>query len=117
MLFRSSISFDIAALELFLPLVTGGQLTLASREVASDGTQLSKLIRSSSATIVQTTPATCRLLMEAGWQADPQLKVICGGEALNRSLADEICHRTREVWNFSWSAESMGEFFWFGKPS
>ena len=96
----TSISFDIAALELFLPLVTGGQLILASREVASDGTQLSKLIRSSSATIVQTTPATCRLLIEAGWQADPQLKVICGGEALNRSLADEICHRTREVWNF-----------------
>lgn len=96
----TTLSFDIAALELFLPLLTGGSLTLATREQAGDGTQLCRLIESSKTTVMQGTPATWRLLLESGWQGKNSLRVLCGGEALKRELADELLSHTREVWNF-----------------
>ncbi|ODU23940.1 MAG: hypothetical protein ABS95_02795 [Verrucomicrobia bacterium SCN 57-15] len=95
----TTISFDIAALELFLPLIDGGTVTLASREQASDGTQLSALLESSAAMLMQATPATWRLLIEAGWQGKRNLKALCGGEALTRKLADDLLVRAAEVWN------------------
>jgi amino acid adenylation domain-containing protein len=96
----TTLSFDIAALELFLPLITGGRLTLASREVAAEGTQLARLIDSCGATAMQGTPATWRLLIESGWQGKPDLKIFCGGEALKAQLADQLLQRGAEVWNF-----------------
>jgi amino acid adenylation domain-containing protein len=96
----TTLSFDIAALELFMPLIIGASVTLASREQASDGSQLSALLRSCEPTVMQATPATWRLLIETGWQGNPKLRVFCGGEALKRELADELLARSREVWNF-----------------
>ena len=96
----TTLSFDIAALEIFMPLVTGGRLTLATRDQAADGSQLAALIASSAPTVMQATPATWRLLIEAGWTGDKRLKVFCGGEALRRDLADEISTRCKELWNF-----------------
>ena len=95
----TTLSFDIAALEFFLPLMFGGTVTLASREQATDGTQLSALLRESQATIMQGTPATWRLLLESGWPGDPGLKALCGGESLSQPLAQELLPRVREVWN------------------
>ncbi len=95
----TTISFDIAALEIFLPLILGGKVTLASREESSDGAQLSALLESSAATVMQATPATWRLLIEAGWQGRKTLKILCGGEALTRKLADDLLSRVAEVWN------------------
>ena len=96
----TTLSFDIAGLELYLPLITGAKLTLASREQAGDGTQLAKLIDSSGATVMQATPATWRLLLEAGWSVNKNLTVLCGGEALKRDLADDLLARCKAVWNF-----------------
>jgi amino acid adenylation domain-containing protein len=96
----TTLSFDIAGLELFMPLILGGQVTLASREQAADGTQLGAFIESAQPTVMQATPSTWKLLIESGWQGRKQLKVFCGGEALTRSLADELLNRVREVWNF-----------------
>jgi amino acid adenylation domain-containing protein len=96
----TTLSFDIAALEIFMPLISGAQLTLASRTTASDGTSLAALIDSSSATTMQATPASWRLLLESGWQGHSALKAICGGEALKRNLADDLLERTAELWNF-----------------
>ena len=96
----TTLSFDIAGLELFMPLILGGTIHLASRETASDGTQLAALIEDSGATIMQATPATWKLLLEAGWKGAPTLKVLCGGEALGRGLADRLLSTTKEVWNF-----------------
>ena len=67
MLSVTTLSFDIAALEIFLPLITGGELILASRDSVVDGTRLAKLIESSRATVMQATPTTWRLLIESGW--------------------------------------------------
>jgi amino acid adenylation domain-containing protein len=96
----TTLSFDIAGLELFLPLIIGSTLVLATREQAGDGTKLADLIDSSGATTMQATPATWRLLIDSGWQGKKNLKIICGGEALKRALADELLKRSAGLWNF-----------------
>lgn len=95
----TTLSFDIAALELFLPISVGARLILTSREVASDGTQLLEKLASSGATAMQATPATWRLLLEAGWQGSNRLKILCGGEALPRELVNQLLHRSASLWN------------------
>lgn len=95
----TTLSFDIAGLELFLPLITGARAVIASREVASDGNALKSLIASSSATIMQATPATWRLLLEAGWEGSDSFRILCGGEALPRELANELVGRCGSLWN------------------
>ncbi len=107
-------SFDIAALELFLPIIVGARLVVASREIASDGTQLSALLIDSKATVMQATPATWQLLVLAGWDGNPQLKILCGGEALPRHLAFQLLERCNSLWNMYgptettiWSAASQ----------
>jgi amino acid adenylation domain-containing protein len=96
----TTLSFDIAALEIFMPLITGGRLTLATREEAADGSRLAGLMAASAPTVMQATPATWRLLIETEWKGDQRLKIFCGGEALKRELADELLSRALEVWNF-----------------
>jgi amino acid adenylation domain-containing protein len=96
----TTLSFDIAGLEIFLPLISGGQLILASQQTASDGTMLAELIESSQATVMQATPTTWRLLIESGWNGNKGLRVLCGGEALSRSLADALTKCVKKVWNF-----------------
>jgi amino acid adenylation domain-containing protein len=86
----TTIAFDIAGLELYLPLTTGARVVLAPRETAADGKQLAALLRQSQATVIQATPATWRLLLSAGWYGPQQLKVLCGGEALPTGLAREL---------------------------
>ncbi|HSG41035.1 MAG TPA: amino acid adenylation domain-containing protein, partial [Thermoanaerobaculia bacterium] len=113
----TSLSFDIAGLELYLPLLAGGRIVLASREEAADGHALRELIAASGATVMQATPATWRLLLEAGWEGGEGLVALCGGEALPPSLAASLRARTRALWNVYgptettvWStAEEVGE--------
>lgn len=95
----STISFDIGSVELFLPLTVGASIVLISREIASDAAHLIKVIAQSGATIMQATPATWRLLLAAGWQGSSSLKIICGGEAMSRKLANQLLQRSAEVWN------------------
>ncbi|HEX5887024.1 MAG TPA: amino acid adenylation domain-containing protein [Pyrinomonadaceae bacterium] len=99
MLAVTTLSFDIAATEIYLPLIVGARVVIAGREVASDGMQLAKLLASSSATVMQATPATWRMLFDTGWEGDSQLKVFSAGEALDRALADQLLARCAEVWN------------------
>ena len=94
----TTLSFDIAVLELLLPLVVGAEIVLASRDEASDGTALGALLAQHRATVLQATPATWRMLIETGWRGGA-LKALCGGEAMPRDLAAELCSRTRELWN------------------
>jgi amino acid adenylation domain-containing protein len=95
----TTISFDIAGLELYLPLMTGARVELIPREVSMDGRALAARLETSGATVLQATPATWRMLLEAGWRGSKRLRALCGGEALYRSLADEILGRTAELWN------------------
>lgn len=93
------VTFDIAGLELFLPLSVGARVVLVSGEEARDGHRLMERLRASEATVMQATPATWRMLLQAGWQGNTSLKILCGGEALPRELAEELLPRSREVWN------------------
>ncbi len=95
----TTLSFDIAGLELFLPLITGARVVIASREAASDGVQLLETLTSSGATVMQATPVTWRLLLEAGWQDGNRLKALCGGEILPRDLAQKLLGQGVELWN------------------
>lgn len=95
----TTLSFDIAALEIFLPLTVGARLVLVSREVASDGARLAGQLATSGATVMQATPATWRLLLEAGWEGNRRLKILCGGEALDRELANQLLKKCAALWN------------------
>jgi amino acid adenylation domain-containing protein len=92
-------SFDIAALELYLPLIVGARIELVARETASDGRALAQLLSAAGASVLQATPATWRLLVEADWQGGDQFRAFCGGEALSRELADAVLERVGELWN------------------
>lgn len=95
----TTLSFDIAALELLLPLTVGAQVIIANRETAADPQTLAKKIKRSNISIMQATPATWQMLEETGWAGDQKLKVLCGGEALPRQLANELVDHVGEVWN------------------
>ncbi|NJM75069.1 MAG: AMP-binding protein [Acaryochloridaceae cyanobacterium RU_4_10] len=95
----TTLSFDIAALELFLPLTAGARSVIAPRETVVDGGQLQALLQESGATVMQATPATWQLLLNAGWTGDPQLKILCGGEALGPPLAQALAQRSASLWN------------------
>src|SRR5439155_8457682 len=123
----TTISFDIAGLELYLPLTVGARVVMVRREVAADGRELSEKLSSSGATVMQATPATWRLVLEAGWQGSRQVKILCGGEALPRELANQLLDRGASLWNLYgptettvWSAvyavESSGGTDFVGRP-
>ncbi|MGH8770750.1 MAG: non-ribosomal peptide synthetase, partial [Burkholderiales bacterium] len=95
----TTLSFDIAALELYLPLIAGARVVLASREMAADGEALSHCLADRRITLMQATPATWRLLIEAGWPGDLKLHSLCGGEALSPELAQQLLGRCASLTN------------------
>lgn len=95
----TTISFDIAALELFLPLVVGAKVVIADRATAADGPMLADLLAESQATVMQATPVSWELLLSAGWQAKRGFRVLCGGEALSCQLAERLIEFGAALWN------------------
>jgi amino acid adenylation domain-containing protein len=123
----TTLSFDIAGLELLLPLTVGATILLADRETAMDGERLKTLLESSQATVMQATPATWRLLMAAGWRGGSHFKILCGGEAMSRDLAESLLERAGSVWNMygptettiwstCWRVERPTEGVFIGRP-
>jgi amino acid adenylation domain-containing protein len=95
----TTLSFDIAVLELQLPLTLGATVVVASREDAADGRALMALLEGHAATVMQATPTTWRMLLQAGWNGSQRFKALVGGEALPRDLADQLIARGVELWN------------------
>ncbi|MEA2626057.1 MAG: hypothetical protein QOD06_2102 [Candidatus Binatota bacterium] len=95
----TTLSFDIAALELFLPLIVGARVVVADHDAVRDGERLAETLSACEATMLQATPATWRLLLQAGWAGQPELKMLCGGEALPADLARQLLPRGGELWN------------------
>ena len=95
----TTLSFDIAALELFLPLMVGARVIVASRDVVVDGTALMETLARTRATVMQATPVTWRSLLAAGWQGNRHLKILCGGEALPQELAQQLLPKAASLWN------------------
>jgi amino acid adenylation domain-containing protein len=95
----TTLSFDIAGLEIWMPLLCGAQTAIASRETSMDGAELVEELRRRSASILQATPSTWQLLLDAGWQGDPNLTALCGGEAFPVELAGQLKSKVKHIWN------------------
>ncbi|MFF2376610.1 amino acid adenylation domain-containing protein [Streptomyces xiamenensis] len=95
----TTVSFDIAALELFMPLIAGGRVEVCDSGTAADGALLADRLRRSGATWMQATPTSWRMLRDAGWEGDARLGVLCGGEELPRELAEFLASRVASLHN------------------
>jgi amino acid adenylation domain-containing protein len=95
----TTISSDIAGLELYLPLMVGAAIVLASRQETSDARMLINLLQQHHVTILQATPVTWHMLLDSGWEGKRNLKALCGGEALSRDLAKRLLAAVGELWN------------------
>ena len=95
----TTLSFDIALLELILPLTVGAQVVIASREESADARLLIDLLDERDASVLQATPATWRMLFEAGWEGKSDLRALCGGEPFPTDLAQRLLDSTAAVWN------------------
>lgn len=96
---ETTLSFDIAGLELFLPVISGATIALVDKETGYDGVLMQQAIDHYGATVLQATPASWRILLESGWKGSPRLKALCGGEALSQELAAQLLGRCKELWN------------------
>jgi amino acid adenylation domain-containing protein len=95
----TTLSFDIAGLEMWLPMMVGARIVIASRSEVLDGERLAALLEEQQITMLQATPSTWRLLLGAGWSGKSDLKALCGGEALPKDLAQALVGRVSELWN------------------
>ncbi|MCE4574510.1 amino acid adenylation domain-containing protein [Caballeronia sp. CLC5] len=95
----TTISFDIAGLELYLPLSTGACIVLARRSDAADPIALQALIDKHEVSFMQATPATWRMLLDAQWTGNAKLTALCGGEALSAGLAARLREKVKSLWN------------------
>ena len=95
----TTLSFDIAGLEIWLPLSVGAKVVLASKADVLIGAKLIELIERHHVTAMQATPSTWRLLLEAGWSGKSDLKALCGGEAMPVDLAAALLPRVAQLWN------------------
>ncbi|MFC6023893.1 AMP-binding protein, partial [Plantactinospora solaniradicis] len=95
----TTFGFDIAGLELWLPLLSGAQVVVADRDTVRSPRALAAIIDTAGVSVVQATPATWQMLVEDGWSGSDRLRILCGGEALPSTLAEALVRRSGAVWN------------------
>ncbi|RZL44230.1 MAG: amino acid adenylation domain-containing protein, partial [Pedobacter sp.] len=95
----TTISFDIAGLELYLPLISGAELVIADAEATKDGRILLNILSEKKISIMQATPSTWQMILDSGWENKFDLKVLSGGEALPKDLAPKLLELSDELWN------------------
>ena len=95
----TTLAFDIAGLEIWLPLTVGGRIVLASAAEAADPTRLAEMLVKHDVSVLQATPATWRLLLGSGWPGRPTMRALCGGEAMPAEVAAQLVGRVDALWN------------------
>nr|WP_010133791.1 non-ribosomal peptide synthetase [Microbulbifer agarilyticus] len=95
----TTVCFDIALLELFLPLLSGGRLVIQDWKQSRDPKAIQATLQRENIRVMQATPSTWRMLLDHGWQGDPAVRVLCGGEAMGKDLASRLLDCGLEVWN------------------
>jgi amino acid adenylation domain-containing protein len=93
----TTIAFDIAALEVFLPLMVGAQIVLATKDDVMQPAALVDLVNC--VTVMQATPSLWRMLLAEEPSALSGLRVLVGGEALPAELAAGLAGHAAEVTN------------------
>lgn len=99
MLSVTTISFDIAEVEIFLPLITGAEVMIASKEEVRDAEQLLNLLDTQNISFMQATPSGWQMLLDAGWEKKYNLTILCGGEPMSLHLAQNLLQRCQNLWN------------------
>ncbi|WP_367867788.1 amino acid adenylation domain-containing protein [Pedobacter sp. WC2423] len=92
-------SFDISILEFFTPLISGASVFIAGKATLNNIEQLKKELEQITPSIIQATPSFYQMLFNAGWKGNKNLKILCGGDSLNESLAEKLLMHSKEVWN------------------
>lgn len=95
----TTLSFDIAVLELYLPAISGGKVIVLDAMTAGDGKKLADCMQRHDISLLQATPATWRLLLQSGWEGKRDLKILCGGEPMPQDLVAPLLQRCGELWN------------------
>ncbi|MGI5309470.1 amino acid adenylation domain-containing protein [Rheinheimera sp. WS51] len=95
----TTISFDIAVLEIFLPLINGGTVVLADKEQLQDVNCILQMIQQHDISVMQATPSMWRMFLDLGWQGKRDMRILCGGEALPPELAETLLLRSSSFWN------------------
>ncbi|MFJ9891651.1 amino acid adenylation domain-containing protein [Streptomyces sp. NPDC091287] len=95
----TTVSFDIAGLELYLPLLSGAAVVIADRDTVRDPAALLELAGKTGADTVQATPSLWQAMVTAAPEQLRGLHVLTGGEALPESLADQLRRLARQVTN------------------
>jgi amino acid adenylation domain-containing protein len=95
----TSLSFDIAALELYLPLMVGARVIIASQQTIKNSQKLQQQINQFNITMMQATPATWQMLILGGWTGKHNLKILSGGEALDQKLAQQLTQNSQQLFN------------------
>ena len=127
MLALATLSFDMAVPEVMLPLVTGARVVLMPREDAADAQMLMRMMEDNAITVMQATPTSCYLLLDAGWRPPAGFKLWAGAEPLPPALATRLIATGADLWNLYgptettvWSTMSrlteVGERVSIGKP-
>ena len=113
----TTMSFDISVLEVFLPLINGAAVVLATRDIGTDGAKLVTMLAQEKITIMQATPSTWKMLLASEWPGNPDMKALTGGEPISLSLAEQLSAKVSSLWNMYgptettvWSScEKIGE--------
>ena len=95
----ATLSFDMSILDMFLPLASGATIVIASERAAKDPWELAAIFEAQGVTCMQATPVTWRMLLSSGYRGHDHLKILVGGEALSRDLANDLRPIGREIWN------------------
>lgn len=95
----SPLTLDLAPFELLLPLLVGAHVVIAGTRERTEGAALLQLLQRSQATVMHAVPSVWMSLLDAGWQGQPRIRVICSGESRDRRLAGQLLDRCAELWS------------------
>eukprot|EP01025_Chloroclados_australasicus_P060839 TRINITY_DN786_c0_g1_i7.p1 TRINITY_DN786_c0_g1~~TRINITY_DN786_c0_g1_i7.p1 ORF type:complete len:2036 (-),score=275.34 TRINITY_DN786_c0_g1_i7:531-6638(-) len=99
MLAVSTVCFDVAGLELYMPLIAGGSVLVAKKDQAQDPSVLAQLIKDFDITFMQATASHWRMLVRNGWEGKQDLQALSCGEALPNDLATQLLPLVKKLWN------------------
>ncbi|AFQ59041.1 non-ribosomal peptide synthetase [Bacillus subtilis subsp. subtilis] len=86
----TTVAFDISALELYLPLISGAQIVIAKKETIREPQALAQMIENFDINIMQATPTLWHALVTSEPEKLRGLRVLVGGEALPSGLLQEL---------------------------
>ncbi len=106
LLATTTVSFGPHAAQMLLPLITGARVVVGSREALLDSRVMTDLLRTSGATLLSATPSIWDFLMRSGWEGDPGLKALYGGEPMAPDVVSRLLERCASLWNCYGSTET-----------